>query len=203
MKNIFFVRHGNTFEAGEPSRYIGSRVDVPLTAKGREQAEAVGKALKGRDCVIDVIYCGSQDRQRQSAQIIRDVLAPEAAFYEKVHALSEIDYGPWEGLTNDEIALNWPAEYEAWTKDGVWPALFVSREKDVREQIESFLRELAEASPACGVAVTSQGVLRQLRFLIDGTIGDEAKVKPGNYCEIAIDRAGMRIIRWNASPQDK
>jgi broad specificity phosphatase PhoE len=200
MKNIFLVRHGDTLEANEPRRYIGSRVDVPLTAKGRKQAEAVGAALKGRDCVIDVIYCGNQDRQRQTAQIIRDVLAPEAAFHEKVHALSEIDYGPWQGMTSEEIALNWPAEYEAWTKGSVWPSVFVSREQDVRAQIESFLRELAEAPPACGVAVTSQGILRLLRLLIDGATGEAAKVKPGNFCEIAIDRQGMRIVGWDLTP---
>ncbi|MGA3882329.1 histidine phosphatase family protein, partial [Bacillus pumilus] len=36
------VRHGNTFAAGEPPRRIGARTDLPLTAQGQAQAEALG-----------------------------------------------------------------------------------------------------------------------------------------------------------------
>ena len=34
MTRLVIVRHGNTFEAGEPPRRIGARTDLPLTATG-------------------------------------------------------------------------------------------------------------------------------------------------------------------------
>ena len=198
---IFFVRHGNTFETGEPSRYIGSRVDVPLTAKGREQAKAAGQKLKRLKCPTEAIYSGKQDRQRETAKIIREILAPQAIMNDRIHGLSEIDYGPWEGLTNDEIALNWPDEYAAWTEKGTWPAaIFATKEADARADLEAFLNEVTDARVGCAVAVTSQGVMRQLRRLIDGTVGDEAKVKPGNFCEIEIGPEGPKIVSWNVTP---
>ena len=40
------VRHGNTFEADEQPRRIGARTDLPLTAKGVEQARALGRRTR-------------------------------------------------------------------------------------------------------------------------------------------------------------
>jgi broad specificity phosphatase PhoE len=36
-------------------------------------------------------------------------------------ALNEIDYGLWEGLSTEQITAKWPAEYEEWNDQAVWP----------------------------------------------------------------------------------
>ena len=43
MTRLYIARHGNTFEAGEAPRRVGRRTDLPLTAAGRAQAEALGR----------------------------------------------------------------------------------------------------------------------------------------------------------------
>ncbi len=42
MTRLVIVRHGNTFEAGEPPRRIGAGTDLPLTESGIDQARALG-----------------------------------------------------------------------------------------------------------------------------------------------------------------
>ena len=42
---LLLARHGNTFNKGDKIVWVGARTDLPLTAKGREQALALGQAL--------------------------------------------------------------------------------------------------------------------------------------------------------------
>ncbi len=44
--HVILARHGNTFDPGDPSVWAGARTDLPLVAKGREQAAKIGEALK-------------------------------------------------------------------------------------------------------------------------------------------------------------
>ena len=54
---LLLARHGNTFDKGDKVVWVGARTDLPLTAKGREQARALGAgadavrpADQARDC---------------------------------------------------------------------------------------------------------------------------------------------------------
>jgi probable phosphoglycerate mutase len=88
------VRHGNTFEAGEPARRIGARTDLPLTPAGVAQAEALGRHFAqqgwhfGRALVSPLRAPGR--RLRPSWRISR----PSAA--RPCEWLREIDHGPDE-----------------------------------------------------------------------------------------------------------
>jgi broad specificity phosphatase PhoE len=53
MTRIVIVRHGNTFEAGETPRRIGARTDLPLTADGQAQADALGRWFAAQRAVDD------------------------------------------------------------------------------------------------------------------------------------------------------
>ena len=54
MITLVIARHGNTFESGETPRRVGARTDLPLTEKGRQQAQAIGHYLKEHDLIPDV-----------------------------------------------------------------------------------------------------------------------------------------------------
>lgn len=96
------VRHGNTFESGNPPRRIGARTDMPLTRKGLEQARALGAHFAAREIGFDRILVSPLARTRQTAQAIMEAQStppePEAAEF-----LREIDYGPDENALEDEV----------------------------------------------------------------------------------------------------
>lgn len=104
---LLAVRHGAT-EWSQARRFAGSR-DIPLTAYGRLQAEAVAQAFAGS--VAAAVYTSPLERARTSAEVIAKphrldpVLDPD---------FREMGFGVWEGLTRDELLTRFPAEARGW-----------------------------------------------------------------------------------------
>lgn len=102
MTRLVIARHGNTFGPGDTVTYVGARTDLPLVDKGREQAQALGRYLKMHNLLPDAVYCSELQRTRETAELalkearIREPVFPLAIF-------NEIDYGPDENKTRDEI----------------------------------------------------------------------------------------------------
>jgi broad specificity phosphatase PhoE len=172
------ARHGNTFEEGQTPVQIGI-TDLPLTQKGREQAEAIAQILPP----VDAVYSGTLKRQKEFAELA----AKREPFLEP--ALNEIDYGLWEGLTAKEIETGWPQESKSW-KEGHWPeGIFKSREH-YKNGIDLWRKTL---SPNTVVfAVTSGGILRLFH---------PEKVSTGHFCELEIFPNRIFIKSWNCNPQ--
>jgi hypothetical protein len=38
--DLILARHGNTFDDGQQTVWVGAQIDLPLASKGREQAKA-------------------------------------------------------------------------------------------------------------------------------------------------------------------
>jgi broad specificity phosphatase PhoE len=107
-QRIFIVRHGET-EWSKIKRHTG-RSDVPLDAKGEEEARGLVKTLAG--LTFAAVFVSPLQRARQTCTI---------AGYDDVAVvdpdLVEWDYGAYEGLTSGEIQVERPG----WTlfRDGV------------------------------------------------------------------------------------
>jgi len=196
---LLLVRHGNTFEKGQPPVQIGSRTDLPLTNEGRNQAKTVGGFFLSQNIVPKGIYSGSLKRQYESAQIIAKELSLDNLFFPNEPALTEIDYGLWEGLTAEEIAAKWPEEYRKWTTSIDWPAgIFEGSHHHHINAIDKWLDHLRKKyqSGDTLIAVTSNGVIQYFRP--DRTKND--KVKTGHFCELHIHPDSLTIEKWNAAP---
>lgn len=183
------MRHGNTFEAGEVPIQVGARTDLPLTAFGRKQAESMAKYLLSEGICPKAIYAGKLKRQTESARIIA-----ESFDLEFLHepALTEIDYGAWEGLTAEEIATRWPKEHAEWL-DGKWQAsIFGGTLEGHLSAIKEWLDRLRKEGDEPVFAVTSNGLLRFFQ---------NEKVKTGHFCEIHVFEDGYKIQKWNIDPQ--
>jgi probable phosphoglycerate mutase len=106
---VVLIRHGET-EWSVAGKHTG-RTNVPLTAHGEEQAEALAGLLKkvvaGRRVVLALT--SPQDRAARTAE-----LAGVGATVEP--ALAEIDYGQYEGLTTAAIRTSAPG-WSVWTGD--------------------------------------------------------------------------------------
>ncbi len=106
---IWLARHGETAWS-RTGRHTG-RTDVPLTAAGRREARALGRALRGRDFAL--VLSSPLSRAWETCRLAG--FAERAATSED---LLEWDYGSVEGRTREELR----AEHPGWTIwDGAAP----------------------------------------------------------------------------------
>lgn len=204
---LVLARHGNTFEAGQPSSWVGARTDLPLTAEGLAQARALGDLLKREGVRPDAIRRGPLRRHRESAAALAAVLGVEEAAIAADARLQEIDYGTWEGRTTAELEAQVPAAtLAAWSADGVWPtgAGWATQEADILAALTDFLAEMARRPAGETVlAVTSGGTLRTL-FRVAGLATSAAlphsRVRTGALCRLRYENGRWRLLEWDRRP---
>ncbi|ATQ67283.1 MULTISPECIES: histidine phosphatase family protein [Methylosinus] len=201
---LILARHGNTFGPGDAVRWIGARSDPALVASGREQAEAVGRALAAMHVHPARIIAGPLTRTRESAALAAAGFAPASIEIEP--RLIEIDYGAWEGLTSDEIrSLRGAPEVDAWERDGIWPqgAGWSPDEAQLRARLEGLLASLraAHTDGDTIMLVSSGGVLRCFGEIY-GLARRDAKMRTGSLSIVETDAQGFSIALWNARPSE-
>lgn len=108
MKNICFIRHGQT-NSSLNNRLCGSRTDETLNENGFQQIKRLILFLKNNN--PDSIYTSPLIRAKQSAKIISDYFNLNV---NEIEDLKEIDFGDWEGLTFIEIKSNFNEKYLKW-----------------------------------------------------------------------------------------
>jgi broad specificity phosphatase PhoE len=106
---VLLTRHGRT-DRSEPEQYLGQRIDVGLSAAGRDEAERLAARLDG--VAIDRIVSSPLARTAETAHIVA-----KGRPVELDKRLAELDYGAWEGLTRDEIERRFPGEHEQYESD--------------------------------------------------------------------------------------
>ena len=121
--DFVIVRHGNTFAPGEPPRRIGARTDLPLTAAGLAQADALGQHFAMRGMRFARVLASPLARTRETAHAILARL-PGAPSPEAADWLREIDHGPDEGMTVD-AATRTAAWHDLFARDA-GPTLLVT-----------------------------------------------------------------------------
>src|SRR5277367_5832540 len=99
---LVLARHGNTFEPGQKTVWVGARNDLALSTRGIEQAQELAEACKENGITFDTIVSGPLRRTRDYARIVRDSIKAEAAPLVD-ERLDEIDYGSWSGLSDQEV----------------------------------------------------------------------------------------------------
>jgi broad specificity phosphatase PhoE len=102
---VWLVRHGET-EWSRAGRHTG-RTDIPLTAAGRQQAEALGRQLAGR--AFALVLTSPLARARETCR-----LAGYGGAAEVTDDLLEWDYGIYEGRTTPDLREDEPG-WSIWT----------------------------------------------------------------------------------------
>jgi broad specificity phosphatase PhoE len=111
-KPLYLARHGETLWNRE--RRFQGQMDSPLTARGLEQAQRVGRLLRSltageKDWTIVTSPLG---RAHRTAAIIAQAIEHDAARIETDPRLMELNLGSWEGLTFAEIETRSPQLFE-------------------------------------------------------------------------------------------
>jgi len=100
---VFYIRHGET-DWNVRGRLQGRR-DIPLNARGREQARHCGTLLRdlfareGRDAAALDYVSSPLGRACETMALLRSVLGLPADGYRTDERLAEIAFGDWEGFT--------------------------------------------------------------------------------------------------------
>ena len=106
---LLLARHGQT-EWNADRRFQG-HTDISLSARGRAQAHALGRALRGRR--VSAAYVSPMRRAVETAEI---ALADAGIPFTPIEALRELSLGAWEGCTVDEIRTQDGDPYAAWLR---------------------------------------------------------------------------------------
>ncbi len=110
MTTIYLLRHG-ALAGDNRERFIG-QTDLPLSADGIRQAEAMAQALHDRG--ITALHCSDLTRSRQTAEIIGKSIGVTPSAHPE---LREVSLGDWEGLLRREVAERWADEFAARGRD--------------------------------------------------------------------------------------
>lgn len=160
---LIVLRHGNTFEAGESSRYVGARTDLALTATGQQQAVDAGLRLLAQNLVPVKAYTSPMLRTRQTAMgalsaFDKVPLVPDVR-------LREADYGPDEDKPDAEVKARIGDQLESWNSDAVLPDGWSLDIANVRAVYQKAAAE-AIAAQAPVLLVTHGGIARFVRDLL-------------------------------------
>lgn len=204
MTLLYIVRHGNTFEAGEPARRIGARTDLPLTATGLAQAEALAGHFAGRVGFARAFSSPLQRTRATAATILARQQHPPGL--ETLALLTEIDHGPDENRTEDEVVarIGNPA-LALWDEKGIAPDGWNAGADWRRPGWRDFAARLSAEPPGDAVLlVTSNGAARLAVLALEPKSVDKIgnyKLRTGSYGLIELDSdSRIRLLDWDRRP---
>lgn len=174
FNELWLARHGET-EWSLAGRHTG-RTDVPLTARGEQQAAALGERLRGVEFAL--VLASPLERARRTAELagFADVLTVD-------DDLMEVDYGAYEGRTTAEIHASQPG-WDLW-RDGCPGGETIADAAARAERVLSRARALAPGGP---VLLVGHGHLTR-------TLASRAlTLAPDHGRHLALDPASLSII---------
>lgn len=202
MTRLYIVRHGNTFEAGEAPRRIGSRTDLPLTAAGLAQAEALGAFFAREGVRFARALSSPLRRTRATAEAVLG-RQPYPLVLETADFLAEIDHGPDENQPEDVVlARIGRAALELWDSEAVPPEGWDVRPDWRRAQWLGFAEEAVASHPDDAILlVTSNGAGRFALSAFGLKPGQGSKFRTGSYGLVTAGGGGkFRLVEWDRRP---
>jgi broad specificity phosphatase PhoE len=211
--NLILLRHGNTFEAGQPAVWLGPREDPGLTARGLAQIERAAEAilLRGEPSTI---YSGPLARTLESAHVVKRYCRSSVEICIDPR-LTELDYGQWTGLTNAEIeqrygthALRRWLSHGEWPKDCGWKPGPAQAEAEMRSFVNDALaRGYADMSRPL-LVVSTNGRLRYFLKLVQGgyemlAAAGRLPIATGHLARLPCEDGKWSVAAWDLDPETK
>ena len=151
-RTVVLWRHGRT--AFNVALRLQGQVDIPLDDVGHRQAATAAAALS-ETVTVDAIVTSDLGRARETAAHLADRTGRKVLVDER---LRERSFGLWEGMTGEEIAEQWPAEYKAWRTGGEPSGVDAETRVAVAQRMVAAVTEHADAlEPEQTLVVVSHG----------------------------------------------
>lgn len=184
---MYLIRHGATgHNVAWPSRLQGRKLDDPLSAEGRRQAERTAKLLAGAG--LQAVFSSPMLRAQETAELIA---ARHGLPVVPVGDLIEVDVGDWEGLSWDAIERGWPDASRAFLADaGVHGYLGGENLQSVRDRVEPAFERLCQENLGRTIAVIAHNVVN--RCYLTAVLG----LPVSQYRVITQDNCGVSLLRF-------
>jgi phosphohistidine phosphatase len=101
MVALYLLRHAH---AGDPMKWRGDDALRPLSDKGRDQAERVGRLLKGVGEAPDLLVTSPKVRAAQTAEIVAKALKVDVQVDDRLAGMLDLD------VLTDVLLATGPAE---------------------------------------------------------------------------------------------
>jgi ribonuclease H / adenosylcobalamin/alpha-ribazole phosphatase len=183
---MLLLRHGET-EHSVDMRFSG-RNDLPLTALGREQAEASARRLSSYDG-IDTVVCSPLRRAQETAVVVAKELGADPV---EEPGLAELDFGDWEGLTFAEVRERWPEQLDAWLASPDVAPPGGESITDVTNRVRRARNRMLTAHPGGTILVVSH--VTPIKILL--RIGLDAPT--ATLFRLHLDIASLSTVDWYA-----
>ena len=184
MRKIYIIRHCKPMQA--EMRKCISQLDLPLSAVGLEQAEALTKWVENNP--ITNIYTSPLRRCVETTSFV--------ARGEKVNVLSElteISVGEWEGLMFSEIKEKWPKEYELrGLHMGTTAPPGGESFEEGGERFDRVVHRILQASEGDVLIVSHSGILR-------GWLCKIAGISPDRVFEFEVPHGSVTEVNWDGT----
>jgi len=210
---LIIARHGNTFRKEETPTRVGARTDLPLVEE--QKGRSIGRYLKERCLVPQQVFASPLIRAVKTAQLAMEEMDIKQEII-LLHEFTEIDYGPDENKTEDEVLWrlgNGDTEkgkeiIEAWNRQGIVPAgWIVDPEKIIKDWFQwAKNRVNKDGEDSCSLIVTSNGIIRFSPYLTGNfeefAKNNDIKVATGGVAvfEKKEDDCFWNCKAWNVKP---
>jgi 2,3-bisphosphoglycerate-dependent phosphoglycerate mutase len=204
MTTLIIARHGNTFGPGDTPTRVGARTDLPLVEKGVEQAKAIGRYLRDNRLIPDVVYSSKLQRTIQTAEIaIKESGISNPVF--PLDIFNEIDYGPDENKTEDEVIARIGAQaIKDWDENAIVPPGWDANPTQIIKNWHGFADQIrAHEDNETVLVVTSNGIARFAPHIT----GDFESFKQKHPLKLSTGalaifkyESGWKLQDWNLTP---
>ncbi|MCA1597291.1 MAG: histidine phosphatase family protein, partial [Chloroflexi bacterium] len=109
---IYLVRHGETEWNQERPGYCGW-TDIPLNARGRLQADALGQRFT--NVPLARVLSSDMVRSRHTAEVI--AASSGLSEVDADPRFRELNYGQWEGIDSPALVADDAVRFDAWQRD--------------------------------------------------------------------------------------
>lgn len=226
MRHLIIVRHGNTFRPGETPTRVGARTDLPLVESDR--AKGAGRILRGLGLVPGRTFAAPLKRTLQTATRILEELGREPTVL-PAPDFTEIDYGPDENRTEDEVRLRlgrcclaqegldaaeFPVErllkrgeeaIALWNAQAVPPPGWIVDPLAIAAAWRAFAEGIGRGESV--MLVSSNGIIRFAFHLLPKAEQArflqerDLKVSTGGVCVFVRENGDWRCLHWNLKPE--
>lgn len=209
MTKLIIVRHGNTFDKGEICLRVGCKTDLLLSNSGKEQAILLGKYLKLKNIIPDKVFASDLKRTYQTAEIAFKE-AGISIDIEKNKIFNEIDYGPDEAKTEEEVIGRIGKDaLEEWDKNAIVPKGWIFNPDEAIQNWYNFAKMIEDKYTDKLIMVfTSNGIARFAPYLT----GDFEKFIQSYNIKISTSALCIfeknqndnfwNVLDWNIKPKD-
>lgn len=168
------MRHGEV-ETRYHRVFGGSRIDMELSPRGHEQAQALADYLHAQP--LEAVYVSSMKRAQQT---LAPLVARNGHQPKVLHDLREVDFGDWTGLNWEEVGTKFRVSAFDWL-DKMEEAAIPGGEsaQQLRARVQPCVQQMLQGHHGKNVAVVCHGgIVRMiLAILLDLPLSKMARVQ--------------------------